>query len=319
MQTTLLRSCLIVIFTAFAALCSAGAQPAAARPLRIIAFGAHPDDCEFRMGGTAIKWTQAGHKVKFVALTNGDVGHWNSAGGPLAQRRLAEVKESARRLGIEVEVVDNHDGELMPTLENRKIVTRLIREWQADIVLSHRPWDYHPDHRNSAILVQDSAFMVTVPYFCPDVPLLKTNPTFFYFTDKFTKPYPFHADVAVAIDDVFDGKLAALDALASQVYEGGSLGSEALEQERAAADPVARKSVLRTIWSKRDGDNATRGRETLLKLYGPEAGAKVQYAELFELCEYGQSGGRLGSAGASPGLSDEELRRLFPFLPEARR
>ena len=195
------------------------------RPLRIIAFGAHPDDCEFRIGGCAAKWAKLGHKVKLVSVTNGDVGHWQSAGGPLAQRRLAEVKEAARRLGVEVDVLDNHDGELMPSLENRKAITKLIREWQADMVFSHRPWDYHPDHRYSAILVQDAAFMVTVPYFCPEVPALKANPMFFYFTDKFTKPYPFHADIAVSIDDVFDIKLEALDALASQVYEGGASGS----------------------------------------------------------------------------------------------
>jgi N-acetylglucosamine malate deacetylase 1 len=292
---------------------------APARPLRIIAFGAHPDDCEFRMGGTAIKWAQAGHKVKFVSVTNGDIGHWRSAGGTLAQRRLAEVKEAARRIGIEVEVLDIHDGELLPTLENRKMITRLIREWQADVVLAHRPWDYHPDHRNVGILVQDSAFMVTVPFFCPDVPVLKVNPTFFYFTDKFTKPNPFRADVAVAIDDVFDRKLHMLDALGSQVYEGGALGSEQFEQNSAAADPVRRKEVLRTTWMKRDGDNANRGREMLIKLYGAEAGAKVQQAELFELCEYGQSGGRLSSAGAAPGLSNEELRRLFPFIASATR
>lgn len=320
MLNSLLRSCFARLgaFLLIAGVAAAQA-PAAGRPLRIIAFGAHPDDCEFRMGGTAIKWAQAGHKVKLVSVTNGDLGHWRSAGGPLAQRRLAEAKESARRMGVEVEVLDIHDGELLPTLENRKTITRLIREWQADVVLGHRPWDYHPDHRNVGVLVQDAAFMVTVPFFCPDVPVLKVNPTFFYFTDKFTKPNPFHADVAVAIDDVFDRKLHMLDALASQVYEGGALGSEEFEREHAAADPVRRKDVLRTTWMKRDGDNANRGRETLLKLYGPAAGAKVQQAELFELCEYGQSGGQLSNAGAAPGLTPAELRRLFPFIAAPAR
>jgi N-acetylglucosamine malate deacetylase 1 len=315
MRTPLLRSSLALFGALFLLATSTVAQPAApARPLRIIGFGAHPDDCEFRMGGTAIKWAQAGHKVKLVSVTNGDIGHWRSAGGPLAQRRLAEVKEAARRMGVEVEVLDIHDGELLPTLENRKMLTRLIREWQADVVLGHRPWDYHPDHRNVGVLVQDAAFMVTVPFFCPDVPVLKVNPTFFYFTDKFTKPYPFRIDVAVAIDDVFDRKLHMLDALASQVYEGGALGSEEFERNSAAADPVRRKEVLRTVWMKRDGDNANRARQTLTRLYGAELGAKVQQAELFELCEYGQSGGRLGSPGEAPGLSDEQLRRLFPFI-----
>ena len=97
------------------------------------------------------------------------------AGGPLAQRRSAEVKAAAKVLGVTSRVLDIHDGELLPTLENRKLITQLIREWRADIVISHRPWDYHPDHRYVGVLVQDAAFMVTVPYFCPDVPPLTKN------------------------------------------------------------------------------------------------------------------------------------------------
>ena len=125
-------------------------QPAQ-RPLRIIAFGAHPDDAELKASGVAALWAAAGHKVKFVAMTNGDVGHFEQAGGPLAKRRKAEVAECARILGIENEVLDIHDGELVPSLENRQKVARLIREWRADIVMGHRPYDYHPDHRYTAV------------------------------------------------------------------------------------------------------------------------------------------------------------------------
>src|SRR5205809_3096908 len=92
-------------------------QPATPRPLRIIAFGAHPDDSELKASGVAALWASQGHKVKFVAMTNGDIGHFKMAGAPLAKRRLAEVKECARILGIETEVLDIHDGELEPTLE----------------------------------------------------------------------------------------------------------------------------------------------------------------------------------------------------------
>jgi len=159
--------------------------------LRIIVFGAHPDDCEIRAGGVAAMWAAQGHHVKFVSTTNGDIGHWQMAGGPLAQRRKAEVEHAARILGIETEVLDIHDGELMPTLENRRLITRLIREWKADIVITHRPNDYHPDHRYTGILVQDAAYMVTVPFFCPDVPPLSRNPVFLYSSDRFQKPNPF--------------------------------------------------------------------------------------------------------------------------------
>src|SRR5439155_14172809 len=101
--------------------------------LRIIAFGAHPDDCELRVAGSAAKWAAMGHAVKFVSCTNGDIGHWREAGGPLARRRRAEVEAVARILGITTQVLDIHDGELEPTLENRRTITRLIRDWKADI------------------------------------------------------------------------------------------------------------------------------------------------------------------------------------------
>jgi LmbE family N-acetylglucosaminyl deacetylase len=125
--------------------------------------------------------------VKLVSVTNGDIGHWQMAGGPLAQRRTAESAAAAKILGVRVEVLDIHDGELEPTLENRRTITRLIRDWHADIVIAHRPWDYHPDHRYVGVLVQDAAFMVTVPFFCPDTPPLTKNPVFLYSSDRFAE------------------------------------------------------------------------------------------------------------------------------------
>lgn len=271
--------------------------------LRIIVFGAHPDDAEYKAGGTAAKWAKLGHHVKLVSVTNGDIGHWKMAGGPLALRRKAEVKAAAKILGVTSEVLDIHDGELLPTLENRKTITRLIREWNADIVIAHRPWDYHPDHRYVGVLVQDAAFMVTVPFFCPDVAPLKKNPVFLYSSDGFQKPYPFVPDVAVSVDDVFGIKLAAIHELPSQAYEGGANGSE--EQVRAIppeSNPVARKVWLKENWSRRQSAEASRHRELLVRLYGEEAGRAVKYAETFELCEYGSRPNR------------DELKRLFPFF-----
>src|SRR5438445_10866496 len=168
--------------------------------LRIICFGAHPDDCELAAGGVGAMWAAQGHHVKFVSVTNGDIGHWREAGGPLARRRTAEVQEAAKILGITTQVLDIHDGQLEPTLENRRTITRLIREWKADIVLAHRPNDYHPDHRAVGQLVQDASYMVTVPFFCPDTPNLDRNPVFLSYEDDFTKPNPFQADIVVAID-----------------------------------------------------------------------------------------------------------------------
>ncbi len=271
-------------------------------PLRIIAFGAHPDDPEFQIGGCAAKWVALGHKVKLVSVTNGDIGHWEMSGGELAKRRTAEVKEAAKRGGWEVEVLDIHDGELVPSLENRKKITRLIRNWQADLVFSHRPWDYHPDHRYTGVLVQDAAFMVSVPNFCPDSPPLKKNAYFFFFPDRFTKPYPFEPDIAISIDDVFDKKVQAIDALESQVYEGGALGNPETAKQRFQDDPERRLARLRQSWETRHGRIAERYRDVLIEWYGEEKGAAVKAAEAFEVCEYGRM------------PSKAEFRRLFPFF-----
>lgn len=271
--------------------------------LRIIVFGAHPDDAEYKAGGTAAKWAKLGHQVKLVSVTNGDIGHWQSAGGPLAQRRTAEVKAAAKVLGVTSQVLDIHDGELLPTLEHRKLITKLIREWQADIVISHRPWDYHPDHRYVGVLVQDAAFMVTVPFFCPDIAPLKKNPVFLYSSDGFRKPYPFDPDIAVSVDDVFETKLAAIHELPSQAYEGGANGSEELVRSiPSESDPTARKAWLKERWASRQSAEANKSRELLVRLYGEERGKAVKHAETFELCEY----------GSRP--SGDELRRLFPFF-----
>jgi len=304
---TIMRNAFLFSFTCFLFLSSVStagdAVLKAENKLRIIVFGAHPDDAEYKAGGTAAKWAKLGHHVKLVSVTNGDIGHWKMAGGPLALRRKAEVKAAAKILGVTSEVLDIHDGELLPTLENRKTITRLIREWNADIVIAHRPWDYHPDHRYVGVLVQDAAFMVTVPFFCPDVAPLKKNPVFLYSSDGFQKPYPFVPDVAVSVDDVFDTKLAAIHELPSQAYEGGANGSE--EQVRAIppeSNPVARKAWLKENWSRRQSAEASRHRELLVRLYGEEAGRAVKYAETFELCEYGSRPNR------------DELKRLFPFF-----
>lgn len=272
--------------------------------LRIICFGAHPDDAEYKSGGTAALWADAGHHVKLVSVTNGDIGHWSMAGGPLARRRTAESAEVAKRLGVESEVLDIHDGELMPTLENRRKITRLIREWNADIVISHRPWDYHPDHRYTGVLVQDAAYMVTVPFFMPHIPPLKKNPVFLYSSDGFQKPYPFEADIAVAIDSVFERKVRALTALVSQTYEGGALGSaEKMAAAPPESQPELRYEWLKERWENRSGSEARRFRGALVRWYGEERAEQVQYAEAFEICEYGRQ------------PDEQEIRQLFPFLP----
>jgi len=274
---------------------------AADKKLRIICFGAHPDDAEIKAGGVAALWAAKGHGVKFVSTTSGDIGHWRDAGGPLARRRLSEVERAAGILGNAVEVLDIHDGELMPTLENRRIITRLIREWQADIVMTHRPNDYHPDHRYTGILVQDAAYMVAVPNFLPETPALQTNPVFLYYSDRFEKPNPFSADIVVSIDPVIEKKLDALTGMESQFYEGGATGSPDLFPNDPAKQK-ARREQVRSDFAKRFQDTAQRCRKSLNDWYGEERAEKIRHAEAFEICEYGR---RPDTA---------EIKKLFPFF-----
>jgi len=279
---------------------SAQAPPAEDGKLRIIIFGAHPDDAEYFGAGVAMKWAKQGHHVKLVSTTNGDIGHWQMAGGPLAQRRKKEVMEVGRRLGVTTEVLDIHDGEIMPTLQNRRIITREIELWNADIVITNRPNDYHPDHRYTSILVQDSAYMVTVPFFVADVPALKKNPLFLYASDSFERPNPFRADVAVGIDDVMEPTLDALLVMESQIHEGGANGYAGLYPADAAGRERRREEVRRELAGRYSG-HADTYRDALVKLYGEDRGRKIRYAQAFEVCEYGRR------------PSPEELKTLFPF------
>jgi LmbE family N-acetylglucosaminyl deacetylase len=298
-----------IAFVMAAAVHAAGAaqEPAPGRTqapgtdgrLNVIAFGAHPDDCDQGAGGTAALWASLGHRVRFVSVTNGDAGHQAEGGGALAARRRAEAREAGRRIGVEYIVLDNQDGRLLPTVEIREQIIRQIRQWNADLVLAPRPNDYHPDHRYTGVLVQDAAYMVVVPNIAPDTPALRKNPVFMYFQDRFQSPEPFRPDVAVSIDPVFDKKIDMLDAHVSQMYEWLPWVDGILEQ--VPKDEPARRTWL-TQWRTRTVAPAVRA--ALVKWYGPANGNTIRHAEAFQICEY----------GTQP--DQAMLRKLFPFLPQ---
>jgi len=270
------------------------------QPIRVIAFGAHPDDCDLGAGGLAAKYAARGDKVKFVSLTNGDAGHQSMGGEKLAKRRRAEAQEAGRRIGIEYEVLDNHDGKLLPNVDVREQVIREIRQWKADIVIAPRPNDYHPDHRYTGVLVEDASYMVIVPDLVTDTPPLKRNPVFLYYSDRFTRPQPFRADIVVSIDDVFEKKINMLDAHVSQFYEW-------LPWTEGQSEQVPKDSAERKKWlaASMRGERKLQPdwRDALEKRYGARA-SSVQHAEAFEITEYGHQ------------PDEEEIRKLFPFFAE---
>ena len=270
--------------------------------LNILMIGAHPDDCDIKGGGTAALFAKKGHKVKFLSVTNGDAGHMEAGGGILTKRRTAEAREAGNRLGIaEYEVMDNHDGELMPTLANRLDIIRKIREWDADVVISHRPNDYHPDHRYTGVLVQDAAFMVGVPNVAADTPPLRKNPVFLYFEDGFQKPNPFSPDITVDITPVIDQKINALDAHESQFYEwlpwiSGYDGS--IPEGKKARKDWMRQQRTRSLTPAR--------RARLTEWYTDEEIREAKHIESFEICEY----------GSQP--QKDDILHLFPMLTVER-
>lgn len=259
------------------------------RKLNVIVIGAHPDDCDEIAGGTAILYSRLGCRVKFISMTNGDAGHQSMGGGALAKIRMEEAQEAGKRFGVEYLVIDNHDGELMPTLENRLKIIREIRNWNADLVITHPPDDYHPDHRYTSILVQDASYMVIVPNVAPDTPPLKKNPVFLY--PGFSSP-----EIAVVIDEVFDQKIFAMSAHESQFFEWLPWTEGILDQV-----PAGKEERLKFLanWFQPANESL---KACISKWYGEQKGKNARFAETFRYADYSRH------------PSDEETRRLFPMI-----
>ena len=274
------------------------------KKLNIIAIGAHPDDCDFKFGGTAALFAKMGHNVKFLSLTNGDAGHQSEGGGALANRRRQEAINAGKALGIaEYQTLDNHDGELLPSLQVRHQVIRAIRKWNADIVLGHRPNDYHPDHRNAGKVVVDASYMVIVPNVCPDTPPLSKNPLFLYMEDNFTKPYPHEPDIVVSIDNIIELKIDGLHAHTSQMYEWlpWTNGGDEILAKIPTTNNERRKWLTKRVKNRSNNIDSIK-RISLVKWYGKDLAQKVKYIESFEVAEYGMQ------------PSDKDIRSLFPML-----
>jgi len=237
-------------------------------------------------GGTAVKLAQAGHVVQFLSATNGQSGHHEIMGHALVATRYKEAQEAKRRLGIDSYVIlDNNDAYLTADIPTREGMMKAIREFAPDIIITHRLWDYHPDHRNTAQLVQDCAYLVRVPNFLPGTPVPEVMPVIFHMYDAFEKPLAFRPDIVVDIDAAIEDKLLGFDAHTSQMYEwlpwiNGDL-------QNVPTGGTARLEYLRgqlcPMW-ERETDSF---RDKLIETYGSYRGSNIRYAEAFEASEYG--------------------------------
>lgn len=282
--------------------------------MKILMIGAHQDDNEFRCGGLAHKYVKMGYDVRFLSMCNGCGGHHIMTPEETTKRRAGESAKVAELLGVTYDVwTDVDDCSLVADLETRRRLIRYIRAYSPDLVIAHRPNDYHADHRASGQLVQDASYMLIVPHECPDVPAMKKMPVIMYNEDRFSNP-DFRADVVLDMDDEIDTKLQIANLNISQVYEwlpftngetvpegekerfewlkGMEITSETTDAEIEAAPRGFAVRFART---------AARFRKELIERYGEEKGSKVRYAEAFELCPYGAK------------LTDELKKALFPF------
>ncbi|MBR5543008.1 MAG: PIG-L family deacetylase [Oscillospiraceae bacterium] len=289
------------------------------KQLKILMIGAHPDDNDFRCGGTALNFIEKGHSVRFLSVCSGSAGHHTMSPDELCLRRQKESEAASAISGIEYDIWDIPDCEVMADLETRKRMVCYIREYQPDIIFTHRANDYHADHRNVALLVQDASYLLIVPNFCPDVSALKKTPVIMYFYDKFKNP-SFAPDVVVSIDSKIDKKYQMIDCYESQVYEwlpytNGVLCEvpkdkeerlEWLKNPRVPRDGtmLTEKDLNIPIKSNnseyREAAPAVKFRDKLIERYGEE-GKSVLFAEAFQVSEYG-----------SP-LSFEKGKEIFTF------
>lgn len=282
--------------------------------MRVLIIGAHEDDIEFRNAGMTIKFKELGHDVRFLCLSNGNGGHHILSPDETARARKGETQQVAKILGVQYDIwEDVNDCEIEPTLENRKRLTRYIREYNPDIICTHRVNDYHPDHRATAQLVQDASYLLIVPHFCPEAPAMKSMPVIMQTEDAFKNP-EFCADVVIDIDNEIETKLECVRCHRSQIYEwlpytNGETVPESEEEKiewmkgmNITADTTDEEILAAPRgYSVRFAKVAARFRKELIEKYGEEKGSKVRYAEALMLSEYGKQ------------LTEETKKIYFPF------
>lgn len=273
----------------------------------ILCIGAHPDDNELSVGGTAARLRARGDRVRFVSATLGDKGHFYpeylSDPDRLAERRQKEAEQAASVIGAEYETLGLHDGEVYVHLITTERMVRCIRSFGPpgqgpDLVLFNRPQDYHRDHRYTAQLVLDATYMLTVPMMCPDTRHLDRMPVFAYWYDDFSEVTPFRPDIVVPIDDVLDKKIDMTCAHVSQMFEWLPYNGGRLNQVPSESDPDGRREMIARHIRARGEHRRERTRDVLEKQYGS---SDIRYAEAFQLCEYGRV------------PHEEEWRELFPL------
>jgi|TARA_B100000959_G_scaffold157245_1_gene164861 LmbE family N-acetylglucosaminyl deacetylase len=273
-------------------------------PPRILLLGAHPDDAEYHAGGLLTRYRkELNATVKLISLTDGTAGHHERSAEELKELRQKESANAGKVIGAEYVNWDLPDAHLEATIENRDRVIREIRSFRPDLVLTHRPCDYHPDHRAVGQLTQDASYLVTVPKVLPEVPPLFDDPVILYMPDLFTRPSPLRPDLVLDVGEQVDSIIDMLACHRTQVFEW-------LPYEEGILDQVPDEETAKLGWLlgwflDQTGERADRFRDALVATYGEERGQAVTYCEAYEVSEY-----------ASP-MDDEKRAKLWPFSESA--
>ena len=150
--------------------------------MRVLAIGAHPDDLELQCAGTLAKYALGGNQVTMAVAMSGDCGSATLPKEEIAAIRGAEARASAAVLGSEFLAMDNYsDGFLFSTEKTRLDFLNVIRRARPDVILTHSPNDYHPDHRMVAQIVCDVRIMISVPNIKTEAPPYDILPEIYFF------------------------------------------------------------------------------------------------------------------------------------------
>ncbi len=132
--------------------------------MNILAVGAHPDDIEINCAGTLARFAEQGHPVTIAVFTCGDMGDLEAPPDQLAATRKREAEASASQIGARLLWPGVTDELVFPNEEQRSIMIDLLREADPDVIITHSPNDYHPDHCYVSQLVFDSYFQKGLPH-----------------------------------------------------------------------------------------------------------------------------------------------------------
>jgi len=182
--------------------------------LDILAFGAHPDDCELSCGGTIINQVKKGYSVGIIDLTQGELG---TRGTP--ESRTAEAENSAKILGITIrENLNLGDGFFENAKKEQLAVITMLRKYQPDIVFANALSDRHPDHSKGAQLLRDACFLSGLEKVETELngqTQIKWRPRLLlhYIQSQYLQP-----DLVVDISDCFEQKMQAIKAFTTQFH-----------------------------------------------------------------------------------------------------